>query len=202
MAIKFTSDIDIDMADRAAAARLLNCTAASQLRDGVLVAHNTGVYPTAIPVDPFTGLAALDYQTAESRGYVKLDLLNVSVYNLVRDEAHLVELMNQEPPWHKLYEPEFCAQLIHIGNHYDTLIKMPEAVNSITRLAMFLAVIRPGKRHLIGKSWQEVAKTIWDKPDDGSYSYKKAHAVSYSCLVAVHMNLLNGAQGKIKIKNK
>jgi hypothetical protein len=108
----------------------------------------------------------------------------------VRNEEHLIELMNAEPQWEKLYDPEFCAQLIHIGNHYDTLIKMPEAVNSIPRLAMFLAVIRPGKRHLIGKTWKEVAETIWNKPTDGGYYYKKSHSVSYSHLVVVHMNLL------------
>jgi DNA polymerase III alpha subunit len=55
---------------------------------------------------------------------------------------------------------------------------------------MFLAVIRPAKRHLIGLSWAEVAKTIWDKPMDGGYGYKKSHGVAYAHLVCVHMNLL------------
>jgi hypothetical protein len=54
---------------------------------------------------------------------------------------------------------------------------------------MFLALIRPAKKHLIGKSWSEVSQTIWNKEDDG-YSFKKAHAIGYSQLVAVHMNLL------------
>ena len=67
--------------------------------------------------------------------------------------------------------------------------KMPEPMNSIPRLAMFLSIIRPGKKHLIGLPWAEIAKTVWDKNDDG-YSFKKAHAVSYSMLVTVHMNLL------------
>ena len=68
---------------------------------------------------------------------------------------------------------------------------MPEAVNSIPRLAMFLSVIRPAKRHLIGRPWAEVAKTIWERPDDGGYYFKKSHAVAYAHLVAVHMNLLD-----------
>jgi hypothetical protein len=66
---------------------------------------------------------------------------------------------------------------------------MPEPVDSIPRLAMFLAVIRPGKKHLIGKTWSEVAKTVWDKGTDG-YVFKKAHAIAYANLVVVHMNLL------------
>ena len=57
-------------------------------------------------------------------------------------------------------------------------------------MAMFLAVIRPAKRHLAGKKWAEVAQTVWQRPSDDSYFFKKAHAVSYAHLVAVHMNLL------------
>jgi hypothetical protein len=103
----------------------------------------------------------------------------------------LNQLISQEPEWDRLYDPEFCAQLIHIGNHYDTLIKMPEAVNSIPRMSMFLSVIRPAKRHLIGKLWTEVANTVWDKEDEG-YAFKKSHAVAYAHLVVVNMNLLSG----------
>ena len=68
--------------------------------------------------------------------------------------------------------------------------KMPEPIDSIPRLAMFLAVIRPAKKHLIGLSWKEVAKTVWDKDSDG-YTFKKSHSISYAHLVAVHMNLLS-----------
>jgi len=192
MTIKhFASDIDIDFANREAILKLIKATPAGIIRDGKLVRHNTGVYATDIPVDPFTGVAAIDYNDAETRGYVKLDFLNVSLYNQVKNEQHLLELMNCDPAWDKLYAREVCEQLIHIGAHYDTLIKMPEAVNSIPRLAMFLSVIRPAKRHLIGKPWAEVAETIWEKPTDGGYYFKKAHAVSYAHLVVVHMNLLD-----------
>ena len=84
---------------------------------------------------------------------------------------------------------DFCSLLIHIGAHHDLLMKCPEPVNSIPRMAMFLAIIRPGKRHLIGLPWAKVAETIWDKTADG-YIFKRAHAVGYAHLVAVHMNLI------------
>ena len=67
--------------------------------------------------------------------------------------------------------------------------KMPEPINSIPRLAMFLAIIRPSKKHLIGLPWKEVAKTVWDKDSDG-YQFKKSHSIGYAHLVIVHMNLL------------
>lgn len=188
--MKFKSDIDIDFGNRDLALSLLKVTPAGIIRDSKLVKHNTGVYPTDVPTDPFTGIASIDHKVAEDRGYAKLDFLNVSLYNQVQSEQHLQELMI-EPEWDRLYDPEFCAQLIHIGSHYDTLIKMPEAVNTIPRMAMLLALIRPAKRHLIGKTWKEVAETVWAADPNGAYGYKKAHAISYAYLVVVHMNLLN-----------
>jgi len=189
--VKFSSDIDIDFPDRDRALALLKTTPASILRDGRLIRHNTGVYATDIPVDPFTGIASIDHESAEDRGYAKLDFLNVSLYTQIKSEEHLQELINTEPDWAQLYDPEFCGKLIHINNHYKTLIQMPEAVTSIPRMAMFLSVIRPAKRHLIGKTWREVAETVWEKPTDDSYYFKRSHSVAYSHLVVVHMNLLS-----------
>ena len=190
--MKFKSDIDIDVANRDQALTLLKHTAASIIKEGKNTRHNTGVYFTSIPVDPFTGRASLDYEAAEDLGYIKLDVLNVGLYTKITSEAHLQLLMQQEPAWDRLYDPEFCARLIHIGAHYDILIRMPEAVNSDVRLMMFLAIIRPAKRHLIGLPWAEVAKTIWVKPEGDSYGFKKSHSCAYSRLVMVHMNLLTG----------
>lgn len=195
--MKFKSDIDIDFGDRTKILSLLKHTPASIIRDDKLVKHNTGVYFTDIPKDPFTGQAALDHNVADDRGYLKLDFLNVSLYQQVQSEEHLNKLMSKEPDWAKLYDKSFCEQLIHIGNHYDTLIKMPEAVNTIPRMAMFLSVIRPAKRHLIGLPWAEVAKTVFEKPHDDGYYFKKAHAVSYAHLVVVHMNLLSNADNRL-----
>lgn len=188
--MKFKSDIDIDFADRTQALNLLKHTPAGILRDGKLIKHNTGVYVTDIPQDPFTGVASIEYESAEDRGYAKLDFLNVSLYTQIKNEEHLQELIAQEPEWDKLYNRDFCSKLIHIGNHYDTLIKMPEAVNSIPRMAMLLSVIRPAKRHLIGSKWKDVAATVWDKPQDDSYFFKKSHAIAYAHLVVVNMNLI------------
>ena len=187
---RFESDVEIEFGYRTQALKLLKHIPASILRDGNLIKHNTGVYVTDIPQDPFTGMASIDYESAEDRGYMKLDFLNVSLYTQIKSEEHLQDLIAQEPEWDRLYDPEFCGRLIHINNHYKTLIQMPEAVTSIPRMAMFLSVIRPAKRHLIGKPWQEVAKTVWEKPADDSYYFKRSHAISYAHLVVVNMNLL------------
>lgn len=189
--MKFKSDIDIDVGDREKALNLLKHIPATINKDNKLTKHNSGVYFTEIPADPFNFKSSIDYKTAEELGYIKIDVLNVNLYNQIKSEKHLEKLMNTEPVWESLYDKSVCEKLTHIGSHYDTLIKMPEPVNSIPRLAMFLAIIRPAKRHLIGKAWKEVAETIWDKPADDEYYFKKSHAIAYANLVVVNMNLLN-----------
>lgn len=191
--MKFNSDIDIDFADRTQILSYIQHVPASIIKQDSISKHNTGVYVTDIPIDPVTGQASLDYEIAEARGYIKLDFLNVNLYNKITNEQHLIQLMNIEPPWHRLYSKPFCEQLIHIGNHYELLIQMPEPINSIQEMAMFLAVIRPAKRHLVGKSWNEVKQTVWDKSTDGTYAFKKSHSISYAHLVVVNMNLLNNS---------
>ena len=187
---KSVGDIDIDVADRNRVLSLIQHHPAAIKRGEDFVKHASGIHVTAIPVDPFTGYASIDHREAEQRGYVKLDILNMSVYQLVRDPQHLRDLMSKTPSWTRLRDPAFCQDLIHIGRHHDTMMSMPEPVDSLINMAMFLAVIRPAKRHLIGLPWAEVAKTVWTKPSDESYAFRKSHAVAYAHLVAVHMNLL------------
>lgn len=189
--MKFQSDIDIDFANRAELLKHIKHIPAAMRNVTPIRKHNTGVYVTDIPYDALNGMANIDYSEAEKRGYVKLDLLNVFVYDLVKSEQELVELMH-EPNWELLKDKKFVESVVHLGNHYQNLQRMVEPVNSITRLAMFLAVIRPAKKHLIGKPWVEIAKTVWDKDETG-YSFKKSHSISYSWLVAVHINLLERA---------
>lgn len=186
--MKLEYDIDIDFGDREQILSLIKHTPAAMRKVNPMRKHNTGVHITKVPYDPVNDMAAIDYKEAEERGYFKLDLLNVHVYSQVKDEKHLEQLM-QEPDWSLLENQEAVEQLIHLGNQYETLKQLPEPVDSIPRLAMFLALIRPAKRHLIGKPWSEVNKSVWDKDNDG-YAFKKAHGIAYAHLVVVHMNLI------------
>ena len=186
--MRIESDIDIDFGDRDKVVSLIKHIPASMRNVTPNRKHPTGVYVTEIPYDPVNNMSSLHYEDAEKRGYFKIDLLNVHVYNQVKNEEHLIELMG-EPDWTKLNDRSFVENLIHLGNQFDSIRKMPELIDSITRLAMFLAIIRPAKRHLIGKTWKEVSQTVWEKDHTG-YSFKKSHSLSYSQLVVVHMNLL------------
>ena len=107
--MNFKSDIDIDFGDRTQALNLLRHHPAGIVRDGQLVRHNTGIYVTDIPTDPFTGTASIDHKAAEDRGYMKLDFLNVSLYTQIKSEQHLAHLMAQEPVWDLLRDRGFCS---------------------------------------------------------------------------------------------
>jgi DNA polymerase III alpha subunit len=61
---------------------------------------------------------------------------------------------------------------------------------SIEQLAAVLAMIRPAKRHLIGKDWSVVMKEVWTKPETNDYYFKKSHATAYAVAIVVQMNLI------------
>lgn len=181
-------DIDIDFADRTKALDKFEHVAAAIGDNGTFKKHNTGVYCTSIPYNPLTGLSTIDYKEAEDRGYFKIDFLNVSVYEKVRDKQHLNTLMETEPLWDLLQQDDFANLLFHVNGHGSLMRQMQPT--SIEQLAMCLALIRPAKKHLIGKSWQEIASEIWTKPENGDYYFKKAHAIAYAHVVVVQMNLI------------
>ena len=187
-----SADIDIDFADRESVLKLIQHTPARQLHQSTARKHNSGVYVTDIPYDPILGCAALDYETAESRGYFKIDFLNMGVYGLIRDPAHYAEMLAATPPWHRLWQDATWAQqLVHVGNYTGLLQSMRP--DSIPRMAAFISIIRPGKAHLQNRPWSEVFDSVWDGDLSRGYVFKKAHAIGYAALVALHMNLLSQA---------
>lgn len=181
-------DIDIDFVDREQALKLFNHTPASRLDNGKIVKHNTGVYLHEVPVDPISGLCSVTYDRADAEGYFKIDFLNVGIYKGVRDEAHLQQLMDQEPLWDLLLDDEFTNTLFHVNGHGNILRQMKP--NSIEKLAAVLAIIRPAKRSLIGKEWDAVLAQVWIKPTNNEYYFKKSHAIAYAHAIAVQMNLI------------
>ena len=181
-------DIDIDFANRTTALDVFKHVTASIEDNGTFKKHNTGIYCTSVPYNPLTGLSTIDYKSAEDRGYFKIDFLNVSVYEGVRDRAHLLKLMDTEPLWALLLEDDFTNKLFHINGHGSILREMkPE---SIEQLGAVLAMIRPAKRYLIWKEWTTVMKEVWTKPDNDDYYFKKAHAIAYAHVIVVQMNLI------------
>lgn len=185
-----SADIDIDFADREQILNLVQHIPARQIVQKQVRRHNSGVYVTAIPYDPVNECAAIDYESAEQRGYFKIDFLNMSVYQLIKSPEHYTEMLAATPPWNRLWQDStWASQLVHIGNYTELLKSMRP--DSIPRMAAFISIIRPGKAHLQNKSWEDVFNSVWDGDDSQGYTFKKSHALSYAALVALHMNLLN-----------
>jgi len=183
-------DIDIDLANRKAALSLLDHIPASRVdnESKTLVRHSTGVYLHSVPVDGKLGVCTIPFNEADDHGFFKIDFLNVSIYSSVKDESHLNQLVNREPNWDLLQHREFSDLVFHLNGHSGILREMKPT--SVEQLAAVISMIRPAKRHLIGKDWNTIFEEVWVKPMSGEYYFKKSHAISYAMAIVVHMNLL------------
>lgn len=180
------TDIDIDVANRTRLLTVINNTPAMIERDGKKVRHNTGVYFHEVPENPFTGMCEVDYKKAEEMGYFKIDVLNVNIYDGIKSKAELDQLLGMEPMWELLEHEEIVSQCFHIHGHFDVVKKMKP--KSLPQLAAVLAMIRPAKRHLLGKDWDTVFASVWERPEDDAYFFKKAHAHAYAQAIVLQLN--------------
>lgn len=184
-------DIDIDTNDRNKLLHSLTHVPASVQRNGKWSKHNTGVYFHQVPTNPFKKWCSIPYDSAEQMGCYKIDLLNNSIYNNVRDENHLNHLLETPPMWELLQHQEVVSQLAHINQHWDLVRTLKPS--SVMQLAMVLAMIRPGKRHLVKlcaqKGWHSIQDEIWTM-DSSGYTFKKSHAVSLAMTIVLQLNLL------------
>jgi hypothetical protein len=183
----FSTDIDIDFRDRADACQVIKHIPASMRQKGELLRHPSGVYLQNIPVHPLLDIAAIPHVEAEHFGYFKIDLLSNSVYEGVRDKAHLLDLMNREIPWEFFLDRSFVSRLAHLYNHFGIVTAIKP--KSIEDLSIVLALIRPSKKHLALKPRAEIEREIWVN-DGSAYAFKKSHAVAYAMSIIVQLQLL------------
>ena len=185
-------DIDIDTGDRKKLLDSIPHVPASVIRGGKFTSHNTGVYFHQVPTHPFLETCSLGYDVAEKMGCYKIDLLNNHIYDEVKNEQHLNQLIGTPPMWSLLCHQEVVSQLAHINNHFELVNKLKP--KSTRELAMVLAMIRPGKRHLVRQcetqGWNSLEPEIWESDSTQTYSFKKSHAVSLSVAIQVQLNLL------------
>ncbi len=187
---KITTDVDIDCFGRDdILAGLEHVVARIDREGGKFEKHNTGVYFQNIPRDPLTNMATIGHKVSPNYGYFKIDFLNVNMYEGVRDEAHLLDLLNKEPPWDFFEYAEITDQLFHLNGHSNLLLRYKP--QSVEDLAMILAIMRPAKAHLQREGWDKVRKEVWIKSSDKEvYDFKRSHSVAYSLAIIIHLNLL------------
>lgn len=153
--------------------------------------HPCGVYPQKIAKDPISGLCAIPYNVAEELGYVKLDFLHLTIYDYFSSREEIKELLDTDPDWNLLLSPGIVSKLFQLSNHFDTVSKIKP--RSTEELADVLALIRPGKKSLIGlyqKEKESCRRLLYAKGENDEYSFKKAHACAYALIIQLQLHLI------------
>lgn len=188
MANKVSTDVDIDCFGRDEILKNIGCIYGRIDRpDGTVEKHVTGVYFQNIPRDPTTNVSTLDHRIAGDYGYFKIDFLNVNLYEGIKSEQHLLDLMEREPPWDFFEYEEITEQLFHLKGYSNLLIKFKP--KSVEDLAMILAIRLPVKAHLQNETWEAIRREVWTDVKEG-YQFKKSHSLSYALAIVVNLNLL------------
>lgn len=162
-----------------------------------LVPHPSGIFLEAkelidvpVPVDPVTGLSAIDAKEGEELGHFKIDLLNNTSYSKFESKQQVRDSINDLShfDWDLFLDKDTVESLPHISNHYTTVRQV--APKSIQELADVLALIRPGKIELLDEylnNPERIRKQLYKRPLRGMY-FKKSHAVAYAAMIVAVLN--------------
>jgi predicted house-cleaning noncanonical NTP pyrophosphatase (MazG superfamily) len=150
--------------------------------------HASGYYIDDVPVDPVTGMSTVHFKEMEALGFIKVDLITNTVYDGFSSKQEVLDNLNKEPDWSRLLDKDFVQKLPHLKDHMELLEALKP--QSIEDLADVLALIRPGKIHLIDDYIDNKSKTrkrLYSRPKKGYY-IKKSHAVAYAHMIVCVMN--------------
>lgn len=184
-------DIDIDVKTSFTPKELFDntITHASIVENGKLKKHIVGNYFQNVPTDPITGLAAIPYDKAEQFGFIKIDILHLSVLDIFESKKEIKALLKKEPDWSLLLNKDVVSKLFHLSNHYDILKQIKPTC--VLELADTLALIRPNKLCLIDKYIKDrdnVRKQLYTKTDKSDL--RKSHAIPYALLIVLQLHLI------------
>lgn len=186
-------DIDIDFPTSFDPLTIFGGVRASMVKDGRLVKHPAGVYLQNIAVDPITRLSAIPYDKAEELGYFKIDFLHLHVLDNFSSKDEIRQLIKIPPDWSLLENKQVVETLFQISNHYNILKQVKP--KTIQELADCIALIRPAKRHLLKEyteNKEEIRKSLYTRPDNDQYYFKKGHAISYALTIVLQLHLIKG----------
>lgn len=183
-------DIDIDLrTDFDPTKYFKEARRASMVKNGALVKHPAGAYFQPIPIDSITNLAAIPYEQAEELGYFKIDFLHLSTLDYFDNKQQIRTLIKKEPDWLLLQQPSVVQKLFQVHRHANLLAEIKPT--SVQVLADCIALIRPGKRHLLQaykKAPDIVRAELYRKPEDGYY-FKRSHAIAYALTIVLQLHL-------------
>lgn len=195
-------DIDIDISPKSCPDKSKYGTRAMVYNEDQkkILPHPSGVYMEKVPVDLLTGLCSFDYEYGEEHGYIKVDLLNNTSYDMFDSKDQLVDLSKKEPNWELLKDREVVKKLPQLANQVDVVVDLD--IHSIQDLADVLALIRPGKIHYFEKykkNKESVRRNLYKRSSNGKPYFKKSHAFSYAVMIVAILNKMDlfGIRGKL-----
>lgn len=180
-------DVDIDVAPNTDKTVFGTPAMVYNAKTERIAPHPSGVYLEPVPIDEQTGLAAFDYEYGNEHGFMKVDVLNNSVYSEFKTKEEVRECLEREPDWKDFLNKNIVEGLPHIGKHFDLVKKLKP--KSIEDLADILALIRPGKIEFLDEYMEDkkrVRRNLY-KRSSGMY-FKKSHAISYACMIVALLN--------------
>lgn len=198
-------DVDLEVYDPSrfygSYAKPFNGVRASKLEHGRMVYHASGLYFQHMPLSPNATktrpMAAYPHAIAKSKGFMKIDLLsNRHLFwfgsGLRRRDAYLDLLSHPEFPWDRfvlesLYGKGMNPKIAQLAKWFRFARMYPP--KSVDDISVLVALVRPGKKHLQGKSLDDVRAGIWQDDNGGSPDmvFKRPHAVATAMTVCLHM---------------
>lgn len=154
--------------------------------------HPSGVYLDPIPVDDMTGNAAFDHKEKKTQNYIKVDILTNTSYDKFTSKNEVIMMSEKEPNWDLLKDIKTVRKLPHIANHFDLIEELD--IQSVDDLADALALIRPGKSHLLEtykENKRSVRRQLYIRPSNGQPYFKKSHAYSYAVMIVTLLNKMD-----------
>lgn len=183
-------DIDIDFQTSFDPASVFpTIVPASMIKQGEFTKHPCGIYMQNMGADEDTGLAAIPYDEAYDKGFFKVDCLHLSLLNDFKTKTEIRELLRKDPDWSLLQDEETVAKLFQVHKQAKLLNRVkPQSVQS---LADCLALMRPGRAHLIDKYIEDpdgVRDLLYERDDSTGYYFKRSHAISYALTIVLQLH--------------
>lgn len=160
------------------------------INEGRYRKHPAGVYFQQVPTEPNLKIASVPYNYAPHFNLFKVDFLHLTMLDSFESKQQIRELMKQEPNWALMEDPDVVAQLFQLKNHYDVLSWIKP--KSVQELADCVALIRPGKRHLLDQYKIDTTKAraeLYRQPLPKG-CFKKAHAIAYAFNIVLQLHAI------------
>lgn len=183
-------DIDIDVQSKTNREKYGVCASIYNKDLEKFLPHPSGIYLDTVPVDTMTGRCSISYDDPKCESFLKVDLLNNTIYDGFATKEDVLTAANEPVDWSLFMQQSVVERLPHLSKHFDVVQKVEPT--HIEDLADILALIRPGKIELLDEylyyNRQQVRRKLYKRPLNGGMYFKKSHAIAYAVSIIVFLH--------------